>query len=101
MSNDETVYAVQVTAPAGGGGVETCVGINATIDAVRRWLPGAQEMKVFPVPESERIVHENPELRESLERGMAQAAAGDVGERGSFEQYVDDDESPAGGAGDE
>jgi hypothetical protein len=33
---------------------------------------------VMGVPERERIVHENPKLRASLERGMAQAAAGDL-----------------------
>jgi hypothetical protein len=35
-------------------------------------------------------VHDDPELRESIERGMADAAAGRVVSLGSFTGYVDD-----------
>jgi hypothetical protein len=66
-----------------------------------------------PIPERERLVHENPGLRAAIERGMADAAAGRVEGRGSLAQYLDDTddvdfcptcgtvvEPPAGGATD-
>lgn len=44
------------------------------------------------LPDRERPIHENPELRESVERGIAQVEAGDVVDLGSFQQYLNDDD---------
>lgn len=43
-------------------------------------------------PPREALVWEDPELMASLRRGLEQAARGDVEDRGSFEQYADDEE---------
>lgn len=40
------------------------------------------------IPEREQLIHTDRELRESLERGMRQAAAGDTQSRGSFSRYT-------------
>lgn len=43
------------------------------------------------IPRRELIVWENQMLRESLARGLAQAAAGETESLGSFAQYADED----------
>ena len=43
------------------------------------------------IPRRELIVWENQMLRESLARGLAEAAAGQTENLGSFAQYADDD----------
>lgn len=75
-------------------------------DRVTELLDRSADMGGQPddIPERERLVHEDPELRASLEQGMAQAAAGEVESRGSFAQYGDwsvtegDDPADMGGA---
>jgi hypothetical protein len=47
------------------------------------------------IPAREAIVWDNPELLASLVRGMEQAAQGQLEDRGSFAQYVEDDEDTA------
>ena len=43
------------------------------------------------IPRRELIVWENQILRESLARGLAEAAAGETESLGSFAQYADED----------
>jgi hypothetical protein len=43
------------------------------------------------IPARELLIWENAELRESLIRGMEQAAAGETFDLGSFSQYIDDE----------
>lgn len=43
------------------------------------------------VPRRELIVWENQALRESLARGLAQAAAGELEDLGSFIEFLDED----------
>ena len=43
------------------------------------------------IPRRELIVWENQMLRESLARGLAEAAAGQTESLGSFAQYADED----------
>ena len=43
------------------------------------------------IPRRELIVWENQMLRESLARGLAEAAAGETENLGSFAQYADED----------
>lgn len=43
------------------------------------------------IPRRELIVWENQMLRESLARGLAEAAAGETESLGSFAQYADED----------
>ena len=43
------------------------------------------------IPRRELIVWENEMLRESLARGLAEAAAGETESLGSFAQYADDE----------
>ena len=43
------------------------------------------------IPRRELIVWENQMLRESLARGLAEAAAGGTESLGSFAQYADED----------
>lgn len=43
------------------------------------------------IPRRELIVWENQMLRESLARGLAEAAAGEIESLGSFAQYADKD----------
>jgi hypothetical protein len=45
------------------------------------------------VPRRELIVWENQVLRDSLARGLAEAAAGEVEEMGTFSNFVDDEET--------
>jgi hypothetical protein len=42
------------------------------------------------IPARELLIWENAELRDSLIRGMKQAAAGDTHDLGSFSKYADD-----------
>lgn len=44
------------------------------------------------IPRRELIVWENELLRESLARGLAEAAAGDTVSLGSFADYLDDED---------
>ncbi|MHA6513218.1 hypothetical protein [Tessaracoccus sp. Z1128] len=44
------------------------------------------------IPRRELIVWENQMLRESLARGLAEAAAGETESLGSFAQYADDED---------
>ncbi len=41
------------------------------------------------IPLRERWIHENPEVMASIDRGLADIAAGRVVSRGSFKKYVD------------
>ena len=43
------------------------------------------------IPAREAFVWENPDVLESLKRGMEQAATGKVRKLGSFAKYRDDD----------
>lgn len=43
------------------------------------------------IPAREMIVWQNPQVRESLLRGMELASLGKVVDRGSFAKYADDD----------
>jgi hypothetical protein len=47
---------------------------------------------VVPIPASEAWLWENPYLRASMERALAQAEAGEFEDLGSFAQFVDEDE---------
>ncbi len=47
------------------------------------------------IPRRELIVWENQVLRESLARGLAEAAAGQTMSLGSFAQYADDEDDEA------
>ena len=46
---------------------------------------------VVSIPRRELIVWENALLRESLARGLAEAAAGETTSLGSFTEYLNDD----------
>jgi hypothetical protein len=61
---------------------------NAAWQQVREALAQLDVSPTMGIPERERIVHEDQELRASLERGMGQAAAGEVEGRGDFTRYV-------------
>ncbi len=43
------------------------------------------------IPLSELWVYENKDIHDSIERGMAQAANGELIDRGSFSQYANDE----------
>lgn len=43
-----------------------------------------------PVPERERLVHENPELAEQIREGIAEAERGETVDLGSFAQHLDE-----------
>ena len=43
-----------------------------------------------PIPERERLVHENPELAEQVREGIAQAERGETVDLGSFAQHLDE-----------
>jgi hypothetical protein len=60
--------------------------VERNIDGVLLLIP------VVSIPEREMIVWRNPELAASVREGIAQAEAGQTVDRGSFEQYADDDE---------
>jgi hypothetical protein len=42
------------------------------------------------VPAAEKWLFENPDARESVRRGLADAAEGRVSDRGSFSEYADE-----------
>jgi hypothetical protein len=42
------------------------------------------------IPATEKWLFENPDARESVRRGLADAAEGRVADRGSFDQYGDE-----------
>lgn len=44
------------------------------------------------IPRRELLVWERQDLRETLARGLAQSAAGETVDLGSFEEYADDDD---------
>lgn len=56
-------------------------------DGVLRLVP------MVEVPAKEAWLFRNDQALASVRRGLAESAAGDVVERGSFSQYLDSDES--------
>lgn len=44
------------------------------------------------IPLQEKLLHENEKALESLKQGLKDAAAGRVRDRGTFLQYIDDEE---------
>lgn len=44
------------------------------------------------IPERERLIWEDANLRASLDRGIAQAVNGELTYLGSFAQYLEDDD---------
>src|SRR5271154_6339003 len=59
--------------------------VERNIDGVLLLIP------VVSIPEREMVVWRNPELASSIREGIAQAEEGQTVDRGSFEQYADDD----------
>jgi hypothetical protein len=60
--------------------------VERNIDGVLLLIP------VVSIPEREMVVWRHPELASSIRDGIAQAEAGQTIDRGSFEQFADDDE---------
>jgi hypothetical protein len=60
--------------------------VERNIDGVLLLIP------VVSIPEREMVVWRNPELAASIREGIGQAEAGQTVDRGSFEQFADDDD---------
>jgi hypothetical protein len=60
--------------------------VERNIDGVLLLIP------VVSIPEREMVVWRHPELASSIREGIAEAEAGQTIDRGSFEQFADDDE---------
>jgi hypothetical protein len=61
--------------------------VERNIDGVLLLIP------VVSIPEREMIVWRNPELAAEIRQGLEAAERGETEDLGSFEQYLDDDQS--------
>jgi len=60
--------------------------VESNIDGVLMLIP------VVSIPEGEMIIWRNPPLMQQIREGLEDADRGETVDRGSFEQYLDDDE---------
>ena len=74
-----------------------CLGKLADgVSSFRVFVDDRQRIVLEPyaeIPATEKWLFENPEARESVRRGLADAAQGRVADHGSFSKYADDSDS--------
>lgn len=66
-----------------------CAGVSSFL--ISQDTDGRLVLEPFAeIPARELWVHANPIAKEQIQRGLAQSAAGETLDRGSFAQYADD-----------